>query len=73
MFSGTVITINRGVHSEGDGLLVRTFSAVGFLEDALVVARLAAFTRRALFSTDTLHLETATIRARPGRCMKTDR
>jgi len=71
MFSGTVIIINRRVHFERGGLLVRSLSAVGFLKDALVTTRLAAFTRRILLSTDALHLETTTIRACPGRCVKT--
>lgn len=67
VLSGTVITINRGVHFEGGGSLVRSFSAVRFFEDTLMVARLAAFTRRTLFSANALHLEATTVRARPGQ------
>ena len=47
--------------------LGRTLAAIGLLEDAFMITGLAALTRGAVLSTDTLHLEPSTDCACPAR------
>lgn len=64
MFSRAEMIKGYGCAQGNMDSLGRTFAAIGFFEYTFVVSRRATFTRRAIFSTHTFHLQPTTYGAR---------